>query len=501
MRVLGAGHRTDPKLPAAAAGGAVKEADMDPSGSWTTQTTACSSTFGTFEDLPAWHFAVEAAPSPPPVAPDGPLEGAAAGSTFSVFCAGVVALCFARALRGNDAADRVAKLGLRLHPNPTDNERELLHWQVRVCRAVSKLGRHLEDVGAPVGGGQADTEYKYVVCDSNGKAEQWEEHRNRRVGRRAGRTAVISETFNARSDFDESASSTCPDQAARFKRSASLALRVLQATRTPKFKRPLLPLREHLRELEAQLSPCYSDVASPSPSPSESPSPTAFAGDRPTPAAFAHIFSPTTGALKATAAEAGAAQHAAAAKPQRPRLRREQSCCDVEPDADGEAAGPGAAFGDQFDLAGQGPLGEGSFGVVWQCVRRRGHDGQSMAAKVMKKQRLSEQDPTTRTSWAPAGRWKSTWGSGTATSSRCAGRIRTLRRGAHHHAGDGAVQRRGQTFLTQWLTILALGAGACQRRTLCSEPGRCSQASSTCTPSGWSIATSSARTCSWPRGA
>jgi len=57
-----------------------------------------------------------------------------------------------------------------------------------------------------------------------------------------------------------------------------------------------------------------------------------------------------------------------------------------------EAAGPGAAFSDQFDLVGQGPLGEGSFGVVWQCERRQGHGGQSMAAKVVKKQRLSEQD-------------------------------------------------------------------------------------------------------------
>jgi hypothetical protein len=238
---------------------------------------------------------------------------------------------------------------------------------------------------------KANTEYKYVVCDSNGKAERWEERQNRCVGRRAGQISVISETFNARSDFDESALGTSPDQAARFKRSANLALRVLQATR--KFKQPILPLREQLRVLEAQLSPCVSEsewaspVTSPSPPPPQPPSPTT-GGDRQPPAAFAHFYAPKADAQQATAAEAVAK---VPSKPQRPRLRREQSCCDMA-SPDEEAAGPGAAFSDQFDLVGQGPLGEGSFGVVWQCERRKGHDGQNMAAKVMKKQRLSEQD-------------------------------------------------------------------------------------------------------------
>ncbi|CAK0861423.1 unnamed protein product [Prorocentrum cordatum] len=59
---------------------------------------------------------------------------------YDVAWAALSSSTFAAYERGNDAEDRVAELGLRLHPSPAINEREFLHWQIRVCKAVIKHG-------------------------------------------------------------------------------------------------------------------------------------------------------------------------------------------------------------------------------------------------------------------------------------------------------------------------------------------------------------------------
>jgi len=60
------------------------------------------------------------------------------------------------------------------------------------------------------------------------------------------------------------------------------------------------------------------------------------------------------------------------------------------------AATSSAEFEDQYSLVGNGPLGEGTFGLVWRCVPRKANeiDGivHERAAKMVKKARLSARD-------------------------------------------------------------------------------------------------------------
>lgn len=333
--------------------------DCDTASSWTTASwhtdqrrssstfdTMQGSAFGTMEDLPAEHFAAEPTPEPASASHEGVL--------FSVHCAGT-RLGFHLRVVGSckELGCWAPERGLPLHTSAA----EFPTWH---SAERFRLG--------------ADVQYKYVVCDVDGKAAQWEDRANRLIGTRAGRTPVISEIFNFCSDFDECTPGASPDSAARFQKSASLALRVFRATR--KFKRALHPLSEMDT---AQLSPLCEDGPV-SPDVSCELSPTQPAGTaRANRSGFLTTLPP--------AAVAGSK----VAGKKQPTLLREQSRSEIC-NRDEQAAAPGAAFHDQFDLVGQGPLGEGSFGLVWRCERRADGGGAQMAAKIMNKQRLSDGD-------------------------------------------------------------------------------------------------------------
>eukprot|EP00959_Pyramimonas_sp_CCMP1952_P387482 8120480-Pyramimonas_sp.AAC.1 len=41
---------------------------------------------------------------------------------------------------GNESADCVSKLGLRMRPSPFRHERDLSAWQIQICKAAVMLG-------------------------------------------------------------------------------------------------------------------------------------------------------------------------------------------------------------------------------------------------------------------------------------------------------------------------------------------------------------------------
>mmetsp|Transcript_421 Transcript_421/g.1035 ORF Transcript_421/g.1035 Transcript_421/m.1035 type:complete len:553 (-) Transcript_421:114-1772(-) len=79
-------------------------------------------------------------------------------------------------------------------------------------------------------------------------------------------------------------------------------------------------------------------------------------------------------------------------------LVREESCSNLfasSGDSD-EIVKESSEFEDKYSLVGQGPLGEGTFGLVWRCVPKRaaidGEPVKERAAKIVRKARLQPRD-------------------------------------------------------------------------------------------------------------
>jgi len=72
---------------------------------------------------------------------------------------------------------------------------------------------------------------------------------------------------------------------------------------------------------------------------------------------------------------------------------REESYSQLHDEAGEERCLPGEAFQDRYALVGNGPLGEGTFGLVWRCAPRSGRGRcEERAAKIVNKPRLRADD-------------------------------------------------------------------------------------------------------------
>uniref|UniRef100_A0A7S4V724 Non-specific serine/threonine protein kinase n=1 Tax=Alexandrium monilatum TaxID=311494 RepID=A0A7S4V724_9DINO len=189
----------------------------------------------------------------------------------------------------------------------------------------------------------ADTavEYKYVICDQRGAPVCWEEGPNRQLhlssvrGGAEKSPLVVAETFGQRGD---------PDRA-RLQSASTLRSDFAVALCTPRHpvQEPLLltpSARRHLPPLVSPRSPVQDFTES-------------------------------------------------LAVPLAPQLVREDSFSQLFERADRHGEGdPGEGFQASYELVGDGPLAEGSFGLVWRC-RLRATGPEEFAAKIIHKPTVS----------------------------------------------------------------------------------------------------------------
>jgi len=291
-------------------------------------------------------------------------------------------------------------------------------------------------------------EYKYVICDNEGRPERWEERPNRSMhlstlaaqGILSGNGLIsVHEGFNCVSEADEG----------RFKAVGSPAAK-RAAEPSPPPPTPLTPLMPRVSskragELPAQAAQGGSDLFAPTVR-ERWPSMSLLSEHAATAAATATGGAAAVAAGVAAAAAAAQGQHLssglrtasrscfaaldeedppggvheACSSLQEPRdnehgepaaddrpeawaraakggLVREESCSNLFLDA-GEVEGLKVVseFEDKYSLVGNGPLGEGTFGLVWRCVLKAaaatGEVVQERAAKIVRKSRLQPRD-------------------------------------------------------------------------------------------------------------
>lgn len=252
-------------------------------------------------------------------------------------------------------------------------------------------------------------EYKYVICDNEGRPERWEERANRSMhlssladkGILNGNGLLaVHEAFNCSCEPDESrfkAVGSCLQRAGSpvLARMSSKARQDLAASGegaedgsdlfapTIRERRPSMSLLSEHPVQEQQLATatrtasrsCFAEIESSPPPPEsglsgpapEKPGDEAAADDRPA----------------ASAAKGG--------------LVREESCSNLFLDAgEVEDLKVVSEFEDKYSLVGNGPLGEGTFGLVWRCTPKAAavtrEVVKEMAAKIVRKSRLQPRD-------------------------------------------------------------------------------------------------------------
>eukprot|EP00419_Tripos_fusus_P061342 CAMPEP_0172908330 /NCGR_PEP_ID=MMETSP1075-20121228/180491_1 /TAXON_ID=2916 /ORGANISM="Ceratium fusus, Strain PA161109" /LENGTH=504 /DNA_ID=CAMNT_0013766077 /DNA_START=217 /DNA_END=1731 /DNA_ORIENTATION=- len=255
-------------------------------------------------------------------------------------------------------------------------------------------------------------EYKYVICDNHGQQARWEEGANRCIHLAAlvangvvsdGICAIlVRETFNSNDgESDESRFCTL-NSATPLRRAFSPALKpcaskesatskvwvaeqpiVAEGEERPEFFEPTVRLRRNSTSLVSSLAgsrPSGLQLASKS-----------LLTD---PSAEASVHCLTGGyQLHHIVTE-----NQAEADPTTSGLVREESYSNlfVGNDANDEDLGT-AEFDDRYILAGNGPLGEGTFGLVWRCIpkqlgKERATASDERAAKIVRKARLAPRD-------------------------------------------------------------------------------------------------------------
>mmetsp|Transcript_21676 Transcript_21676/g.50680 ORF Transcript_21676/g.50680 Transcript_21676/m.50680 type:complete len:568 (+) Transcript_21676:114-1817(+) len=266
-------------------------------------------------------------------------------------------------------------------------------------------------------------EYKYVICDNEGRPSRWEERPNRSLrlsnlgGRSSGGGLVyVLEVFNAETTpdserfFQAQGSSMAPMQSMKLARQGSVKeghqgeqpndglFAPTRRERTP--SQGLLARGSSHSLLPPQGATPLGVVAAGStetPAPEESPEPAAPAKEpsQPSQPSQESQTSPPGPPPPAPASGGGAAG------PADLNLVREESSSNLfynqeeEPVEENPEEQP---FESQYTMVGHGPLGEGTFGLVWRCVLKKpaanGNEAapEEYAAKIVRKARLKPRD-------------------------------------------------------------------------------------------------------------
>lgn len=225
-------------------------------------------------------------------------------------------------------------------------------------------------------------EYKYVICDNNGNPERWEERHNRsihlaslaaHVPKDVG--VVVSEPFN---------NPTNPPEQMRFLPAEdAIAARSSSKTNGGSFIRALDKQSEEGGGLFAptirERSHSLSIMGSPMPRRNSK----SLLG-------MPDLAGPSEPEVEDTETMV------AAMNPY--NMVREESSSNLflgQADSDDEDHASSSEFEDKYLLLGNGPLGEGTFGLVWRCSMKT-KDGSSAgderAAKIIRKARLQPRD-------------------------------------------------------------------------------------------------------------
>mmetsp|Transcript_68698 Transcript_68698/g.201098 ORF Transcript_68698/g.201098 Transcript_68698/m.201098 type:complete len:547 (-) Transcript_68698:62-1702(-) len=293
-----------------------------------------------------------------------------------------------------------------------------LGFHVRVVGSCSALGAWSPPKGLPLHTSAAEfpawrpaettvlardevIEYKYVICDNEGRPHRWEERPNRSMHLSSLAAKGILDV-NGLLTIHEAFNCSCEPDECRFKAVGSLSripsapmVRVSSKNGpgeagdgsdlfapTVRERRPSMSLlseppapAQHLdAALRSASKSCLAGLEISQPSPENGHS-----------------------SLTATEAndEAGLSQVQAAAKG---GLVREESCSNLFLDAgEIEDSKVVSEFEDKYSLVGNGPLGEGTFGLVWRCVPKAGAAAvgevvKERAAKIVRKSRLQPRD-------------------------------------------------------------------------------------------------------------
>lgn len=210
---------------------------------------------------------------------------------------------------------------------------------------------------------EAAVEYKYVICDSECNSVQWEEMGNRRL-----HVASAAALAGSRSSRDGGGKELAPprvlvaeafnelgEPAARFRNASLPGLGLYAALCTP--RRPLQAAPVFAPTMRRHLPVALL---------AEAEAPPGAAGSEAAPSIL--VLPPA--ALAAAAAA--------------PRLAREDSFSQLFARPAEEPTGaPGQDFQDSYELLGDGPLAEGTFGLVWRCRPRAAMQQEEWAAKIL----------------------------------------------------------------------------------------------------------------------
>lgn len=267
-------------------------------------------------------------------------------------------------------------------------------------------------------------EYKYVICDNDGCAIRWEERPNRSlhfaplascgICPPRGFACSLVEVFNG---------CEAPDAPSRFcglerERSNSVALLRMRSAGYPEREHPPAlsaldatdlfqpTMRERCPSQSMLVSPTIAQQAAISMTSQRSSSLLYYgqtAAEQTTPPEVTNGYmeeepQATDTGMMMQGAEGGLSAVPSAAG-SLGGLFREESCSNIFLyDTDNEEADlHSREFEQRYALVGQGPLGEGTFGLVWRCVPKglsvnaQGHS-QENAAKIVRKSRLQPRD-------------------------------------------------------------------------------------------------------------
>jgi len=236
--------------------------------------------------------------------------------------------------------------------------------------------------------GDASIEYKYVICSSSGGEVQWETRPNRSLHLSAAiaqghcprcSEVIVTEFFDA---DDEPAAN-------RFKHASMWGPALEASMMTPRRSASKIALLDR-DNLYAPTIRHRSDSVSPL-------SPPVAPGD------LGGRLSLIFGGLSSTASAAASPLVTGATTPrpaelheplQAGQMAREESCSNLYIKTCGEEEALGDAFLSRYSLMGEGPLGEGTFGLVWRCSARAAEEvgREELAAKIVRKTRLRARD-------------------------------------------------------------------------------------------------------------
>eukprot|EP00928_Gymnodinium_smaydae_P062316 TRINITY_DN46213_c0_g1_i1.p1 TRINITY_DN46213_c0_g1~~TRINITY_DN46213_c0_g1_i1.p1 ORF type:complete len:539 (-),score=90.91 TRINITY_DN46213_c0_g1_i1:136-1752(-) len=242
---------------------------------------------------------------------------------------------------------------------------------------------------------QVLVEYKYVICDASGRAVRWEDGPNRtfclqiaaaKAGLALETVITLSEMFDIASQVDE------VRFYGGFKNSSSHNLRCrpvsMQSIDSHESDDNFEPTIRHRSVSQAMLgSPEQSlhgssqRLSSSKPNSAQELAPEVTEANLE--AALALADCAGGGSSESLAEQAALGGRG---------MFREESCSNLFTPEITTVDGDALEMERHYQLLGEGPLGEGSFGLVWRCRKRKGDDKSYRAAKIIRKARLQARD-------------------------------------------------------------------------------------------------------------